>query len=105
MTRRYILLLGSWLCMISLVGCKNPQSAQKTGTSVETDADGRTRMVTNVSPEEYERMTPQERQRLNAQVGAEVSGQLWGKPRSSARDVPLSELDKAMDNAKSDSGK
>lgn len=103
MIKRLFTLLLMGLCLFS--ACKNPQVAQKSGSEIETDKDGNFSMPTYVSPEEYERMTPQERERLNAQQGVEARVQLGGETRSSPRDVPTSELDEAMSNARNDSGK
>jgi hypothetical protein len=46
--------------------------------------------VTYVSPEEYQRMTPEERQRLHAEMGASVSVPL---PTGRASSEPISEED------------
>lgn len=51
-------------------------------------------MTTYVTPEEYEKMTPAERERLHASVGAQVSASWGGKP--AAQPVAAQDLDKAM---------
>jgi hypothetical protein len=57
-------------------GCQNVQVSQKRGTIFETNADGKHEALTYVSPEEYQRMTPEERDRLNARVGVTASSTL-----------------------------
>ncbi len=78
------------LLLIALAGCKSTRAKPLTGSEVVQDADGRSKLVTYVTPEEYERMTPQERQRLHAQTGVSVSVPL---PGSKAPSEPISEDD------------
>jgi hypothetical protein len=88
------------LVLVVLLGpaCHSVQPRQKSGTEFQADKNGHTKGVTYVTPEEYDRMTPEERHRQQVDVGVEVSGQLGGKPRSE----PVSEDDlaKAMSEKK-----
>jgi hypothetical protein len=54
------------------------------------DGNGRSKLVTYVTPEEYDRMTPEERQRLHATVGVSASFPL---PGSKAPSEAISEED------------
>jgi hypothetical protein len=89
-----------FLALVVLLGtaCHSVQPRQKSGTEFQADENGHTKGVTYVTPEEYDRMTPEERQRQQVAVGVEVSGQLGGKPKSE----PVSEDDlaKAMPGKK-----
>ena len=76
--------------VVAFAGCKSPQQKQLTGTELVQDGDGHSKLVTYVTPEEYERMTPEERQRLHAAIGASVSVPL---PGSKAPSEPISEDD------------
>lgn len=75
---------------LALTGC---HLSQASGTGFTTDEHGRTKMVTFVSPEEYDRMTPDERARLNATVGVQGSMRIWGSEPS--QPVSKSTLDRA----------
>ncbi len=85
--RKYLIAL---LLVIAIGGCKSTQETQLAGTVYEQDGNGRSKLVTYVSPEEYERMTPEERDHLHAEVGASVSVPLSG---SKAKSEPISEDD------------
>ncbi len=78
------------LLLITLAGCKSTRENQLTGSELVQDADGRSKYVTYVTPEEFERMTPEERQRLHAGMGASVSVPL---PGSKTPSEPISEKD------------
>ncbi|HWA08046.1 MAG TPA: hypothetical protein VG838_01130 [Opitutaceae bacterium] len=84
------------LLALALSGCQHVQTKQKTGTDFATDG---TRPATDVTEEEYQRMTPAERSALNAGRGAEVSvgwgGKIPAEPSPSGR-----ELNDAMAAAK-----
>lgn len=84
--------------LFALTSCHNVHEERMSGTELTTDANGRRELVTYVSQEEFERMSPAERQRLHASVGASVSVP-WGG--SNGRRDPLSQekLDKAMKGA------
>jgi uncharacterized protein YcfL len=85
--RKYLIVL---LLAIGVAGCQSTQEKQLAGTELVQDADGHAKLVTYVTPEEYERMTPEERQRLHAAVGASVSVPL---PGSKAPSKAISEED------------
>lgn len=93
-------LFGLAVGTMVLQGCHLQQPTQLSGSSVQTSGRGNTDVVTYVTAEEYERMTPQERQRLNAQMGASVSATLGSRPTPTRRSLSPSELDKAMAEAK-----
>lgn len=79
-----------FLLSVVVAGCETPRQQQLTGSELVHDSDGRSKLVTYVTPEEYDRMTPEERQRLHAEVGASVSVPLSG---SKAPSEPISEAD------------
>jgi uncharacterized protein YidB (DUF937 family) len=84
------------LALVALLtaGCQSLQPRQKSGTEFTTDGKGRATATTYVSPEEYDRMTPEERRQQQVGMGVEVSAQLSGAKKSE----PVSEddLTKAM---------
>jgi hypothetical protein len=80
----------------SLAGCQHVRTSQKAGTEYVTDSDGHTRAVTYVTPDAYDKMTPEERRRLNATVGAEVSLPLFGGKQEKKRDLTEEELRDAL---------
>jgi hypothetical protein len=59
--------LGLFLVTV-LAGCMT-EGEQLSGSQMTSDANGKSSYVTYVTPEEYQRMTPDERNRLNATVG------------------------------------
>jgi hypothetical protein len=63
--------LGVSSCILALVlaGCSTARTADLHGTKFQPDAKGRIRATTYVSQEEFDRMTPEERERLHAAVG------------------------------------
>jgi hypothetical protein len=73
-------------------GCRSAKVSQATGSEFVWDA-GKTRAVTYVTPEEYERMTDEERARLNASMGAKVE---WSTGKQKSEPVKTSDLDEAM---------
>ncbi len=84
------------LLALLVSGCRSVQTQQKTGTAFEQDSTGRTKPVTYVTPEEYDRMTPEERvhQQVSVGVGVEVGGRKKSEP------VSDQDLAKAMSNRK-----
>jgi hypothetical protein len=86
------LLLLAW----PLAGCRHLQTSQMSGTELGSDASGRSTAVTYVTPEEYARMTPAERQRLHAQVGVQVSMPLFGNQPVKGRDLTEDEVKQAL---------
>lgn len=80
--------------VIALAGCVSREEKQLTGTEINTDENGRSKVVTYVTPEEYERMTPEERQHMHAAVGASVSVPLGGS-KAPSQAISDRELDKA----------
>ncbi|PTY04949.1 hypothetical protein DB347_19860 [Opitutaceae bacterium EW11] len=88
--------IAAALATLAFAGCQGVKVSQKTGSDVSQN-DGKSSYVTYVTPEEYQRMTPAERERTHATVGVEASARLWGKEPSEA--VSSSDLDKAMSNA------
>jgi hypothetical protein len=78
------------LLVLASAGCKSVQTKQTTGTELVPDGDGHSRLVTYVSPEEYDRMTPEEREHLHAAVGVSASVPL---PGSKAPSKAISEED------------
>jgi hypothetical protein len=87
---RACLLLSVLVC----VGCQDVHTVQKTGT----EFSGGSRAVTYVTPGEYDRMTPAERERINAGVGVETTVVNWGK--QPPRDLTFEELPQAKQGAK-----
>ena len=75
---------------VALSGCASREEKGMTGTELNTDDKGKSKLVTYVTPEEYERMTPEEREHLHAAVGASVSVPLGGHRAASE---PISERD------------
>jgi len=51
--------------------------------------------TTHVTPEEYEKMTPAERDRLNASVGVSATVATWGSTNPQPQEVSAQELEKA----------
>lgn len=92
-----LVVAGAGLVFVS--GCQNTEVNQKAGTTLRNDGSGGYEVVTYVSPEEYERLTPEERRRLNADIGVKVRTRLSGKDRSKPRDVTQAEVDRAMKEA------
>lgn len=86
---RACLLLSILVC----VSCQNVRTVQKTGTEFTSG-----RFVTHVIPEEYDRMTPEERPRINACVGVETTALSWGK--QPACDLTFEEVQKAKQQEK-----
>ena len=80
--------------IVTLAGCASREEKQLTGTELNYDDKGRPKVVTYVTPEEYERMTPEERQHLHAEVGASVSVPLGGR-KAPSEAISDRELDKA----------
>jgi len=78
------------LLVLTIAGCKSTQTKQMTGSQVVQDRDGHSKFVTYVTPEEYDRMTEDERKRLNATVGVSASIPL---PGSKAPSEAISEKD------------
>jgi hypothetical protein len=78
------------LLLVVIAGCRSTQSKQLTGSDFVYDKDGHSKVVSYVTPEELERMTPEERQRLHAATGVTVSAPL---PGSKAPSEPISEDD------------
>ena len=62
---------------------------------METDAEGRTELVTYVSPEDFERMTEAERKRLNARVGVTATVGTWGAQKRTET-LSTADLEKAL---------
>ena len=89
--RRFLLIL-----VTALAGCQHLQTSQMSGTELGTGANGRSTAVTYVTPEEYARMTPEDRQRLHAQVGVQVSVPLWGSKEQKNRDLTDDEVKQAL---------
>lgn len=89
--------LSLLLLFAGLLGasCSGVRTGQMRGTELGTDANGNTRLTTYVSPEEYERMTEAERERLNASVGASFS-KSFGSSSESSRPLTSEELDKSL---------
>lgn len=88
------------LCVAFAIGCTTGcelTGTPKRGTELALDADEGFKLVTYVSPEEYERMTPQERERLNATVGGKIR---MGKRRTDGQCVSEADFRKAMEAAK-----
>ena len=80
------------LFVLACVGCQDVRTVQKTGTEFTGD-----RLVTYVTPGEYDRMTPAERERINACVGVETNVLSWGKQPPS--DLTFGEIRKAKQEA------
>jgi len=76
--------------VLALAGCKSMRTKQMTGSDVVQDSDGKSKFVTYVTPEEYDRMTDEERKRLRATVGVSASVPL---PGSKAPSEAISEED------------
>jgi hypothetical protein len=91
--------LAAW-CVLALAGCQSTRLEPKTGTELTTDGSGRSTLTTYVSEEEYQRMTPDERERLHAAVGASATQTLarWGSNDAAQPSAPLgaAELNKAL---------
>ena len=86
---------------LALSGCQTVETAQMTGTRLVETEKGRQEVATFVTPEEYERMTPAERERVNASIGVEATVARWGaKPAQSPERVSEKDLDEAMSGAK-----
>lgn len=79
-----------------LAGCRHFEAGQKSGTELGTDARGRSAPVTYVTPEDYARMTPAERLRLNAQVGVQFTVPLSGGPQAKPRYLTDEEVREAL---------
>lgn len=78
------------LLVLVVAGCKSTRTKQMSGSELVSDSDGRSKFVTYVSPEEYDRMTPEERQRLHATMGVSATLPL---PGSKAPSEAISEED------------
>ena len=78
--------------VLAAAGCKSAKVSQATGSDFVTDA-GRLQAVTYVTPEEFNRMTEEERARLHASIGARVE---WTTDKPKPEAVKISDLDKAM---------
>jgi hypothetical protein len=85
---RACLLLSILVC----TGCQDVHTVQKTGMEFTGD-----RLVTYVTPDEYDEMTPAERKRINACIGVETTGLSWGK--QPPRDLTYDELQQAKQEA------
>jgi hypothetical protein len=86
------------LMLVIAAGCSSTRATQMMGTQL-SQADGdRQKLVTYVTPEEFDKMTPEERQRLHAEVGVSVSVPIGG---GKAPSKPISEEDlrKAVRNS------
>src|SRR3954453_11489102 len=79
---------------VSVAGCASREEKQLTGSELNNDKDGRSKVVTYVTPEEYERMTPEERQHMHAAGGASVSVPLGGR-KAPSEPISQRDLDKA----------
>lgn len=78
------------LLVLVVAGCKSTRTKQMSGSEMVQDGNGHSKFVTYVTPEEYDRMTPEERQRLRATVGVSASLPL---PGSKAPSEAISEED------------
>ena len=88
------------LCvLVALTGCRGVELSPREGTELETTSDGDLELKTYVTQEEYERMTPAERERVNASVGVDATVARWGSHTKEPEAVPTGDLDKAMKNA------
>lgn len=89
------------LAIVSMTGCSHVQTAQKSGSEFVSDSGDPAHFVTYVSQEEYDRMTVDERRRMNAQVGAEMRIPIRGTAES--KPITREQFDKTMaDAAKAD---
>ena len=61
-----------------------------------TDTGQGLKATTYVTPEQYENMTPAERERLNASVGVSATVATWGKTNPQPQEVSTQDLDKAQ---------
>ncbi len=92
--------LAAGCVLLALNGCQSTRLEPKPGTELTTDGTGHSTLNTYVSEEEYQRMTPEERQRLHAAVGATATQTFarWGTNDSAQPTAPLTsdELNKAL---------
>jgi hypothetical protein len=72
---------------------------QQSGTELTTTDKG-WQATTYVTPEEYDKMTPAERERLNASVGVSATVATWGNSKPQSKDVSTKDLDQAKKDAK-----
>lgn len=77
-------------------GCQAPQLKQKAGTEFQPDG----KATTYVSPEEYAKMTDEERNRLHASVGVSATVARWGSDATPAKDLTPRELEQAAKDPK-----
>lgn len=75
------------------------QPKQVSGSALVQDSNGRSKFVTYVSPQEYDRMTPEERDRLHATVGVSTSIPLPGR-KGPPETIPEEEFKKASSEEK-----
>jgi len=80
------------LAILVLAGCQHATTAPKSGTEVSTDGSGRTTVVNYVSQEKYQRMTPDERDRMHAGVGGSATWE-WGGAKLGRSSAPLTAKD------------
>ena len=82
-----------------LAGCHSIKFKQQSGTEL-TSTDNGWKATTYVTPEEYDKMTPAERERLNASVGVSATVASWGNSKPQSRDISTKDLDQAKKDAK-----
>jgi hypothetical protein len=87
------------LVVLLLAGCTSLKFQQKAGTEF-TDTGKGLKATTYVTPEQYENMTPAERERLNASVGVSATVATWGKTDPQPQEVSTQDLDKAQKASK-----
>ena len=83
------------IVVLLLAGCASLKFTQQTGTEF-TDTGKGLKATTYVTPEQYENMTPAERERLNASVGVSATVATWGKTNPQPQEVSTQDLDKAQ---------
>ena len=84
-----------------LAGCQHPQASQKVGADYINTSKDKSELVTYVTPEEYDRMSPEDRQRLHATMGADVTLAQWGGKKPT-EPISREDYDAAMKNARAD---
>ena len=85
--------------VLLLTGCHSVKFKQQSGTELTTTDKG-WQATTYVTPEEYDKMTPAERERLHASVGVSATVASWGKGKAQPKDVSTKDLDQARKDAK-----
>lgn len=84
------------IVVLLLAGCTPVKFQQQTGTEFTPTG----KATTYVTPEQYDKMTPAERERLNASVGVSATVATWSNTNPQPQEVSTQDLDKAQKASK-----